>query len=65
MTLKLAIIPFSVPSRPIIGPSVPSTASMLIFFSISTVRARHAPHRVASLGQAVGQFGDPGRQDPA
>ena len=39
ITLKLAIIPLSVPSRPIIGPSVPSTANMLIFLSISTVNA--------------------------
>ncbi len=37
ITLKAPIIPLSVPSRPIIGPSVPSTANMLIFFSISAV----------------------------
>ena len=36
---KLVIIPFSVPNSPIIGPSVPSTANMLIFFSISAVIA--------------------------
>ena len=36
MTMKLAIIPFRVPSKPIIGPKDPRTANMLIFFSIST-----------------------------
>ncbi len=39
ITLKLAIIPLSVPNNPIIGPSVPSTASMLIIRSISMVTA--------------------------
>ncbi len=37
MALKLPIIPLSVPSSPIIGPNVPNTANMLIFFSISAV----------------------------
>ena len=37
MTLNAVIIPLSVPTSPIIGPNVPSTANMLIFFSISTV----------------------------
>ena len=59
ITAKLAIIPFSVPTRPIIGPSVPSTASMLIFRSISTVSAsalRSITSRAS--GQAAGQLGD-------
>ena len=37
MTPKLEIIPLSVPSSPIIGPSVPNTANRLIFFSMSAV----------------------------
>ena len=37
MSAKLDIMPLSVPSSPINGPSDPMTASILIRFSISTV----------------------------
>ena len=66
ITLKLAIIPLSVPSSPIIGPSVPSTANMLIFFSISAVNMSAIRSiDVAGLAQAVGQFRDAGHQHAA
>ena len=49
--MKLAIIPFRVPSNPIIGPKEPSTANMLIFFSISTT-CTSAVRSIASRASA-------------
>ena len=51
MTMKLAIIPFRVPSKPIIGPRDPRTANMLIFFSNSTT-CTSAVRSIASRASA-------------
>ena len=48
------------------GPSVPSTANMLMRFSISTVSASPTRSRASrASGKSVGEFGDARRQHAA